>query len=150
MTAACRSNDHRPAVVSRPARPLPSFRTAAARVHEGTEIVEAVGRDQAGGHEFPESLFDFRRKMVGHPHKVGKEARTSLVQGTTQVLRHGTQLGKRVRPIRCGVIVEDIPQPLALLTWEDTNWRHTRRDDPTSFKIAERAQAVDEETACPS
>ena len=85
--------------MSRSARPLASFRTAATRVHEGTEIVEAVGRDQAGGHEFPESFFHFRRKMVGHPHKVGKEARTSLVQGTTQVLRHGTQLGKRVRPI---------------------------------------------------
>jgi hypothetical protein len=84
--------------MSRPARALPSFRTAATRVHEGTEIVEAVGRDQAGGQEFPESFFHFRRKMVGHPHKVGKEARTSLVQGSTQVLRHGTQLDKRVRP----------------------------------------------------
>ena len=106
------------------------------RVHQGTEIVEAVGRDQADGREFPESFFHFRRKMVGHPHKIGKEARTSLVQGTTQVLRHGTQLGKRVRPVRCGAILEDIPQPFALFAWEDANWRHTRRDDSTSFKIA--------------
>jgi hypothetical protein len=65
--------------MSRSARPLASLRTAATRVHQGTEIVEAVGRDQAGGHEFPESFFHFRRKMVGHPHKVGKEARASLV-----------------------------------------------------------------------
>ena len=122
--------------MSRSARPLSSFRTAAARVHERAEIVEAVGRDQAGCHEFPESFFHFRRKMVGHPHQVGKEARTSLLQGATQILRHGTQLGKRVRPLRCGIIVKDIPQPLALLTWEETNRRHTRRDNPTSFKIA--------------
>jgi hypothetical protein len=85
--------------MARPARPFSSFRTTATRVHKGTEIVESVSRDQAGSHEFPEAFFHFRRKMVGHSHKVGKEARASFMQGTTQILRHGTQLGKRVRPM---------------------------------------------------
>ena len=125
-----------PGRVSGSASPFPSLCSAATRVHKGAEIVEAIGRDQAGGREFPESFFHFRRKMVGHPYKIGKEAGTSLVQGTTQILRHVTQLGKRVRPIRCRAILEDIPQPRALFPWEDTNGRHTRRDDPTSFKIA--------------
>ena len=125
-----------PGCVSRSASPFPSLCSAATRVHKGTEIVEAVGRDQAGGREFPESFFHFRRKMVGHPYKIGKKTCTSLVQGTTQILRHVTQLGKRVRSIRCRAILKDIPQPRALFAWEDTNWRHTRRDDPTSFKIA--------------
>src|SRR5215831_19066081 len=98
--------------MARPARPFTSFRAAATRVHERAEIIEAVSRNQTGSHELPESFFHFRGKMVGHSHKVGKEAGTSFMQSTTQILRHGTQLGKRVRSLQCGTIVKDIPQPL--------------------------------------
>src|SRR6185503_3036537 len=124
-----------PGGVARPARPLTSFRTTAAWVHERAEIVEAVSRNQAGGHEFPESFFHFRRKMVGHPHKIGEETRASFVQRTTQILRHGTQLRIRVRPLRFCLIIEGISQPLALFTRKEANWRYARRDDPTSPKI---------------
>src|SRR5215510_15658665 len=85
--------------MARSTRPFTPFRPAATRVHEGTKIIEAVSRDQTGGHELPKSIFHFCGKMVGHSQKVGKEARTSFMQSTTQILRHGTQLGKRVRPL---------------------------------------------------
>jgi hypothetical protein len=85
--------------MARPARPFTPFRTAATRVHEGTEIIETVSCDQTGRHELPKSFFHFCGKMVGHSHKVGEEARTSFMQSMTQMLRHGTQLSKRVRSL---------------------------------------------------
>src|SRR5262245_4717750 len=34
-------------------------------------------------------------------------------------------------------MVKDIPQPLTLLTWEETYRRHTRRNDSASFWVPE-------------
>jgi len=50
--------------MARPARALTTFGPTTARIHERTQIIEPVGSDQSGGHQFPQGLFDFRWQMT--------------------------------------------------------------------------------------
>ena len=48
----------------RPARALTTLGPTATRIHERPQIIEPVGSDQAGRHQFPQTLFDFGGQMT--------------------------------------------------------------------------------------
>jgi hypothetical protein len=41
--------------------PSPSLTPPPMGIDQGTQIVEAIGRDKPGGHQFPQSLFHLTR-----------------------------------------------------------------------------------------
>src|SRR5512135_3210786 len=73
---------------------LAPFRATAMWIHERTEIVEAIGSHQAGGHQFPEPLFDLAGQMPCGSNEVGEETGSSILQRATKILCHRAQRGK--------------------------------------------------------
>ena len=90
----------------------------AARVHAGTELVEAIGRRQAGCGEFPERVLGLEAGEVGDTLEVVGEAGSPLLEegaelecvraeGSRQLLLIYRLLGERLRqPIGCLADVE--------------------------------------------
>ena len=67
--------------VARTGMTAAAFSAAALGVDQGTEVLETVGGDQAGGHEFPEGIFDFAGEAAGSPGEVVEERGAVAVQG---------------------------------------------------------------------
>jgi hypothetical protein len=82
--------------MSRPAPALATLSTPPPRIHERTQIIEPISGDQSGRHQFPQSLFDFRRQMTRRFYEIRKETGTSCLQAPSNILRDGAQGGVRV------------------------------------------------------
>lgn len=54
-------------------------------IDEGAEIFEAVGGDESGGDQFPESVLDFAREAADGADDVGEEAGSELFEGGKHV-----------------------------------------------------------------
>ncbi len=68
-----RSSAQRPGACLGRALPAPALAAPPVRIDQRSQVFEAVGRDQAGGHKFPQRVFYFAGKAFGISHQVVEE-----------------------------------------------------------------------------
>jgi hypothetical protein len=101
--------------VSRPPHALTTLGAPPARIHKRTQIIEPVGRNQSGRHQFPQSLLDLCGQMTRHRRNIRKETCTSLLQRPANVLSYRAQGNKWIRAGHAFVF-QGIQQPSTILS----------------------------------